>query len=569
MLTEDDLLLSWLDDPAADRGARFYLGDGQWQRLAYPELARRVFGAAEEFRDSGVRHGDLVPVVAQTSPGFVAALYGLFLIGATPGLLPTPWALQDQDAYLGYLAAVAAQIRPRFAVADEASISVVTGAGASAGLAPRVLALPDAESDVTARPDPAELALLQFTSGSRGSPRGLRITAAGVRCNIAMIHSWLRVHGNAVASWLPLYHDMGLIGCLLTPTATQAEQAHMRPEQFLRDPLAWLKMYGQDAFEIITMPGFGFDVVNRKVARSDLERMDFSALRAVISGAERVDPAALSSFAALLAPYGFDPRAFTPAYGLAEATLAVTGVPTGRSPHMVRIGTGPRRLGDKVVIHEEREIGTKPPDLPWQWQVGCGAPLGDAAVRLTDEAGRDVPDDVLGEIVVRGPSVADGYTRISPGDVTRFSDGELLTGDAGFWHGGELYVLGRLGDSVKVHGRTLFVEDIERGLSSRIQSRRGRLTVAGGTEEGVPTILVLMDIDADGDRVADMVAATAGGGVRVVVIRLARGAIPFTSSGKPRRQVAWTRYIASELKGTEISRRSPDHSPTPNQEMPL
>jgi acyl-CoA synthetase (AMP-forming)/AMP-acid ligase II len=532
----------WLDDPRESHGVRFRRGDGSWQRFTYRELAGKALGAGAALAGRGVRPGDVVPLLLPTSVDFVAHFFGLLSIGATPSVLPLPGTVRT--GYQDHIGAIVASIRPRHAIVAERYLELVSDSITGAELIP-----PAAGGRPEDAPRAAgELAMVQFTSGSRGRPRGLRISMANLAANTRMIMKWTGMRDHGVVSWLPLYHDMGLVGGMLTTLTSQLETALMPPEQFLRDTAGWLAEYGHAPYETIAMPNFGFERVLARITPGDLRGLDFSAVTTVISGAERVDPAVLAGFARLLEPSGLAVSALKPAYGLAEGTLAVAGGAGGEAPRLVQLGGGPQRLGEKVDTRRVSELGPEPVPEPWLWHVSCGRPLNGLQVEILDERGDQQPEGVLGEIAVSGPSVADGYIDPAAADADKLSGGRLYTGDAGFMLDGELYVIGRMGDSVKVNGQSVFVEDVELELVASTAVSRNHTAVVAGLSDGVPTLVAISErAIGDAAEVAAVLRSFAGDGGRVEVVRVKPGTIPFTSSHKPRRRALWLAYLAGEL----------------------
>jgi acyl-CoA synthetase (AMP-forming)/AMP-acid ligase II len=544
-----EYLTRWLDAPVTHRGIRFRGGDGSWQRLTYRELAEDALRAGATLAGHGVRQGDVVPLALPAGADFIAYFFGLLAIGATPSVLPLPWALRAGATYQNHLRAIMGRIRPRHAVVADPLRELVHDSIVELGTGTRLLPV---QRD--ARPEDApraasELAIVQFTSGSRGSPRGLRITMANLAANLRMIQQWVGLREYGAVSWLPLYHDMGLVGGLLGGVTQQAEHATMRPEQFLRSPVGWLTEYGRAPYEGMVMPNFGFERVLARVKPDDLEGLDFSPLTSVISGAERVDPAVLSRFARLLEPFGFGLRALMPAYGLAEGTLAVCGVARGDVPRLVRASGADRWLGGKVDVDSVTELAHEPVTQPWLWHVSCGRPMPGVRVEILDENGVRQPEGVLGEIFVAGPSVADGYVDVPQDEQASLREGTLRTGDAGFLLDGELYVVGRLGDSLKINGQSVFVEDIELELFTVTALSRNHVAVAAGLDRGVPTVVVVADRPlgvAHGD-VLSVIRSFTGDVAGAEIVQLRPGTMPLTTSGKPRRRAIWLAYLAGEL----------------------
>jgi acyl-CoA synthetase (AMP-forming)/AMP-acid ligase II len=499
-------LLTWMDDPAENRGIRFAAGGDEWDFHSYARLADRARRLAAGLTAAGVSRGDVVVLVARTGPELVAALFGCVVAGATPCLVAPPMAFQRRDGYPEHVAAICADTRPSLLLTDR---ELVDRLAPIPGL-PTVLPIDEVDGTPGVSPAPTDLALVQFTSGSNGTPRGVRVPHTALAANIAAIRGWLAMTSDdPTASWLPLHHDMGLVGCLLTPVTTGADLWLLRPEDFIRDPRRYLRCLGARGARLSAMPTFGLAHIVRRVRPSQLVGMDFSAWRALIVGAERVDPVVLEEFHTLL---GVGREVLLPAYGLAEATLAVTGLPPA----------GGWRTADG-------------PDGP---VVGCGRPLKGVMVSIVDDRG-PLPEGVAGEIAVAAGSLPAG--------------GVLRTGDVGFLRDGELFVLGRMNDSVKVRGRSLFAEDMESVLTG-LGLPAERLAAALGEHDGRPAVLAVVESAPDDllDRAPQALRARSEGAA-VVVVSAPRGTIPRTSSGKPQRRRLWQAFRAGDLRGSVVA----------------
>lgn len=544
----------WIDEPRADHGIRFYQGEGTWQRFGYPELADLVRGAAARFQEAGVAPGEVVPVVLPTGPELVAAFYGLLLSGAVPSVLPLPWALSGHAPYAPYLTDLAAYRTPRFVAASEEYAPEVMAGARAAGLDVVNLAPGARTAQRVRRMAPQGPAVLQFTSGSRGRPRAVAVGPEALRTHVRMLGSVLPDTGWGGVSWLPMYHDMGLVGNLLVPVTAQWEHALMRPESFVMEPAAWLGEYGRNPYPIMTMPNFGFARVCSNVRPDSLAGLDFSRVRAVLTGAERVDPAVLARFSRFLEPYGFDHTTVLPCYGMAETTLAVTAGPAaGLRPVMAKVPAGAKAVGQPVRVGAEHPLGLDEPVNPWLWYASCGRPLEGIEVRVTDRDGHELPEGALGEIRVASPSLGQGYTVPEAAGSTRWADGVLHTGDAGFVRGGELYVVGRLGDALDLEHGSVFMEELEAQLAGRIGVRPHRLMATGGADPG-PTLLVLTTFDPVPHLpVIEAVAESfTHGRAALKVVRVGRPDMPVTTSGKPRRSTAWIRHLKGEFGKAEV-----------------
>jgi acyl-CoA synthetase (AMP-forming)/AMP-acid ligase II len=517
-------VLDWLQRPRADAGLRF-AGDGDdWHVLSYEQLAGRVRRAAQRLRAAGVGPGDAVVLICPTSPEFVAGFFGALLCGATPTPLATLSAFRDRAAYVDHIERAARLV---------GACAVVAGTELAQRLAP-ALAVPVLPSSDVAGPElvdaaaPPSTGLFQFSSGSTGPQRAIRIPFDGLNANIHTVHRWLGyTDQDTVATWLPVHHDMGLVSSLLLPFLTETDVWLMRPEQFVHSPLRWLRCHAAGVTRS-ACPPFGLAYVVRRVRAEHLAGLDFSAWRSLVTGAERIDPTVLRSFVDLLAPFGFSPDALLPAYGLAEATLAVTGVRRGEPLRSVAVDTDSLGTGRPVrfVTTGERSLRL----------VDCGVALDGMRVAVVDDSGQPVAPGVLGEIVVSGGSLASGY--LSDDGETPFAT-TIRTGDAGFLHDERLFVVGRIGDSMKLRGRWLFAEDLDR-VAARVSRRPRKTVVLLGDEPLGATAIVAVEggagdtAGAVGRAVAERVV-----GARVRVIDVPPGWISVTTSGKLRRRAMW------------------------------
>lgn len=539
-------LLDWLDAPSASDGLRFLTDDGTWESVPYARLAGLVRATARDLRDHGLTTGQVVVILHRTGPGFAASFFGVLAAGGTPAPLAPPAALGDARRWRAHAAHVIEECGAALVLADRDLAEV---AAAVAGPSRAVLPPPDARDAAPGSWTPAETALLQFTSGSRGRARGVRVSRGNLEANIAMIEQrWAGRAAGTGVSWLPLYHDLGLIFGLLTPVVRGEPVGLMRPEQFVQQPLRWLREHHGRPGVVMLVPNFGLEYVVRRVRPDRLGGLDLSGVEAIVTGAERVHLDAVAAFLELLRPCGLRPSALRPAYGLAEATLGVSCAPLGRVAKAVAVAPGPVRMGEPLPLVGSAPVSRRPPAGPGTWHVGCGTPLDGLTVRIVDDLGRALPDGSLGEIAVRGPSVALGHTREQEDPATRFEDGELFTGDAGFLLDGELYVVGRVGDSLQVRGRNVYVEDLEAALAEEGLLTRQRTAVLAGHLGDEPTVCVLTAAPSAQDVVACLVPLV-GPDVTVRVVRVKAGVIELTSSGKPRRRTMWRRLLAGEIDG--------------------
>jgi acyl-CoA synthetase (AMP-forming)/AMP-acid ligase II len=530
-------LLSWMLQPSTAKGLRFADGDG-WDYWPYDRLATRIRELAGGLAAAGVEGDDVVVLAVPNGPFFVLAFFAVLLAGAIPAPVAPPAFGQDLHAYQADLAGRLSVARPRLLLTVPGLRDAVAPGCVNAGIP--VACEPDLgppEPGRAGRP-PAELALLQFTSGSTGKPRAVRVPYRALEANAWAIGSWLAMRpGDVTASWLPMYHDMGLVGCLITPVMHQTDLWLMSPQQFLRDPVRFLRCFGERGASLTAMPPFGLEHIVRRVHPGQLNDLDFSGWRAVIVGGQRVSAGVLDHFAQALAPHGLAGRALLPAYGLAEATLAVTGLPLPDQWRSLPLDPRSAAVGHRVRARpgEANVI------------VGCGYPLHDVVVTIRSAGGTPLPEDHLGEITVSGPSVAAGYHGAVAGSpATKLVAGELFTADIGFLSRGQLFVLGRRGDSIKVRGRMVIADDIEVALADRGLTAHHMAVLLGNDASGPVAVLVLDSTDTDLGLAISVLTRMAGG-ARTEVVRVTRGQIPRTTSGKVRRAILWDNYLAGRL----------------------
>jgi len=544
-------ILAWLQCPRVDRGIRFARDAGGWDAYCYEELgdmARRAGGQVAAATDPG----SSIAIIVPTGPDFVAAFYGALLAGCTPCPIAPPGFFQDVPTYRRHLARVLRAARPGLVVTDSTLLDVVSqAAGNAATSCPPVKLDLDTDERIDALP-PADLALLQFTSGSSGTPKGARVTFANLEANVDTIARWSGQAGKRdIAAWLPLYHDMGLIGCLLTGVSYQSGISFLRPDQFVREPARWIKCFDRDGAGLTATPTFGLAYAAKRCPADALSELDLSGFSQAIIGAERVDAGALHAFAKRFEHLGFDPRAFAPAYGMAEATLAVTGTPVNEEPTAAWIDPAALRFGHRVRARRGSLEDAARSGRGSEWLVSSGRPLAATDVSIVDDTGNELGEGGLGEIVVRGPSVVDGYEGSTQGGSTRFAGDRLYTGDAGFMLEGELYVLGRMGDAISTRGRTLYLEDLEARLSRVPGIPTGRCVVIAGQRRVVA--LVEAQPGAWIRQARDILAKTCGPDVDVSIYCGDRGCIQRTSSGKTRRNAMWRDLLEGQLAGLDVT----------------
>ncbi|MFB9462695.1 AMP-binding protein [Streptomyces cinereospinus] len=546
------MLLDWLREPSEERGMYFAGGAGDWAFRSYADLAAEVRRIGAGLLQSGIRPGSIVSLIVTDPAEFVVSFMGVLAAGSSPAPLAGPAALRGLDRYTGHLARVFGIARPAAVLAD-AELAELVRAGLDAARQPVPTLTPagltaSATDFAPVLRGPDELALLQFTSGSTGHPKGVWVTWSGFAANLAAIRGWLRwTERDAFASWLPLHHDMGLVGGMMMPLVTGTDSRLMTPAQFVRHPLRWVECFGRHGATLTTAPSFGYAYAARRLTPERLAGLDFSGWRVAIVGAERIDPVAAADFTALTAPHGFDHRTFVAAYGLAENTVVATGVPVRTGSRVVRVRSTALPVGERVEVDERGVLGVDRVG-GGGWLTGCGTAVPGTTATVVDQRGAPLPPGTFGEIALTGTSLSRGYLR-GPEQLDTFGAGGLRTGDAGFEYDGELFVVGRIGESMKIRGAHVHAEDVEAELAQHEEHAVSPCAVAFASLDDGDHCVVFVEgrVDAGwAERAARTVKALTHGAVRISVVQGARGAVARTSSGKPRRAVMWNEVLAPD-----------------------
>ncbi|WP_069812623.1 AMP-binding protein [Streptomyces sp. TP-A0874] len=558
-------LTSWLESPPEDTGLHFYDGKS-WHRTGYPEMAEQVRGAAAALRRQGVRQGDRVALVLGTGPEFVRYFFGAMAVGATPTPI-APAGYQGPMDHADFVAGLLDTLRPGCVVTEGATLETVAGLPerirrSPDGTEPRVIdagqPLPEGGERERVVLEKDDLGLIQFTSGSSSAPRGVTLTSQAVLAQVSLLERKYRIGpGCSFGSWLPLHHDMGLIGLLVTPVLTGSDVWLMRPEHFVRKPLAWLEVFGRQGGTHGAIPNFALEKLVRRVRSEDLQGMDFSSWTSLIVGADRVSMPVLDSVHRLLAPHGFARDTLAPSYGMAEATLAVAAAGPGHEPEALLLGSPEFSQGEPVDVVGRLRLGdTLSADDRRHSVVSCGSELLGVDLMVVGEDGHAVPDGHVGELLIRSPSLSAGYFGAPPED-ERFTTGGYRTGDVGFRHEDEIYVLGRVGDSVKVNGRYVTAEDVDLALVRALGLQHDKLVVVLDSTAGRPAVLVCLQRGAarvEPERIGDVLETFGLSVDRTAVLQVGALAVPRTTSGKPQRAKLWRALSEGRLEGVLLHR---------------
>lgn len=553
------LVVDWaMPGNASDRTVGFRRRGCEWDLMTYKALASRVRRIAAGVR-ARCEPGEVVAVLASSPDEVVPLFFGSLYGGAVPAVLPPPRLFERPDSHRPRLGAMVDAIDAALLVVGADLVDAAPAIPSGRARPSASLAELDAENELTdpcLRPPDAR-ATIQFTSGSSGQQRAVSFSGAAVDQNLRAIREWLvgDPDTDLTLSWLPTHHDMGLVGQVMVPIVHQASLRLMTPEEFVQNPSSWLVALADQRATMTAAPPFALEHCIRRAIRRPLPPIDLSALRRLVVGAERLNASVLERFTAFASPYGLDPSAILPAYGLAEATLAVTGTEVGRPVRKLRLRSSSLGPGLAVEVVADELLGANDDETD-DWLVSSGRPFPGVGLRIVDDAGNECDDRVLGEVVVRSPSLANGYLNDAAATTERFVGGELHTGDAGFLCDGELFVLGRTGDSLKIRGRAIYAESVESSLRALDGAPRTVVAVFG-TLAGRDHADVLFEGEP-GDGWLELAQKVVEGelqGVPVVhrVLRVSRGTIELTSSGKPRRRELWRRVAHGEVVFAEES----------------
>jgi acyl-CoA synthetase (AMP-forming)/AMP-acid ligase II len=417
----------------------------------------------------------------------------------------------------------------------------------------------------------AEHVLLQYTSGSSGTPKAVQVSAENLDMNTQAMLRVLDLRADdAMVSWLPHYHDMGLIGSLMTPIRIGAGIQLLKPAHFVRSPRRWLECLGRDGGTHTLSPSFGFSYAARRMTPADLDGLDFSKWRVAFVAAERTDVVGVGKFTSFALPQHFSPDALLVAYGMAEATLVVSGTAPRERVPVVRLAQTALHDDEAVDVVERAFLGDSGLH-EGNWVTACGRPIESTEVQIVDDNGFLLPDGRHGQIKVRGAGVTDGYRGSPHANTSTSFDGDTLnTGDTGFILDGQLYVVGRTGDSMKVRGVKLFAEDLDIKIGESTGLNPGRYVALMGTAGGTDVVCAIVETDEVDwlESLRAAFSATVSEDIVVALFRGDKGCIERTSSGKPRRRVLWRHLLDGELPVELIYTNWTDisSSPTPWRE---
>ncbi|WP_093314996.1 fatty acyl-AMP ligase [Sphingomonas jatrophae] len=541
------------------RGLNFHDARGTLIR-AYPfsEMRADALGHARRLIAAGIRPGDRVALVAETGTDFAALFFGAVYAGAWPVPLPLPTSFAGKDSYIGQLEVQLGSSDPALFLYPAELAGMAAAAATACGLTGEdweTFAARPAPPATLPTASPDDIAYLQYSSGSTRFPHGVAVTHHALLANLAAHSHGMDVRdGDRCVSWLPWYHDMGLVGCFLSLVANQVSGDYLKTEDFARRPLAWLDLISRNPGQTLSYsPTFGYDICARRMSSQTraADRFDLSRWRLAGNGADMIRPDVMQAFVDAFADAGFDAHAFTPSYGLAEATLAVSIMPPGE--------------GIVVELVEETELsggGVAAKDRPQRYRavVNCGKPVRGMEIEIREEDGQPLPDRAIGKVWCRGTSVMEGYFRDPEATAACMADGWLDTGDMGYLSDGYIYIVGRAKDMIIVNGKNHWPQDIEWAVEQLPGFKAGdiaafAITTPGGEE--TPAVLVQCRTSDLAERarlreeIRERVRAITG--MNCVIELVPPRTLPRTSSGKLSRAKARNLYLSGEIQPYNIA----------------
>ena len=520
--------------------------DGSEDPITYGSLRREAGAVAAALRGLGLRPGGTVAIMLPTGRGYFAAFLGSMLAGGVPVPLYPPFRLDRIAEYIAREAKILDNAGTEILLTFDRAARVADIVRDHVAAVKHVISIeeilknPPPISTVSAELGPHDTALLQYTSGSTGDPKGVELTHANVLANIRASAAGCELQGRDImVSWLPLYHDMGLVGGWLMNFYAGTPTVLMSPVSFLSRPERWLQALSRYKGTISVSPNFAFDLCVRRVAPEVVAGLDLSHARALLNGSEPILPATLDRFITHLAPAGLRPGAIFCAYGLAENMVAVTMPPAGRPP---RVDTVDRRIFERDGRAQPVPEDSSAEALHF---IGCGRAVPLHAIRVVDKQGAPLPDRQQGGLQFRGPSAFKGYYRNPEATAkVKLADGWNDTGDLAYLIDGEVFITGRVKDLIIKGGRNYYPHEIEAAAGSVPGVRQGCVAAFALRDDaaGTESVVVVAETKERGAEQRELLTRAIGEAIAAAVgippdrvVLTSPGAVPKTSSGKIRR----------------------------------
>ena len=530
-------------------GVGFINPAGEIQFLNYPDLKEKAYRLLAGFQSLNIRKGEIVILSLDRSIEIIPVLWACFSGGIIPALIQPPVSFSEYNP-------AAEKAEKVFRILDSPKIIFSQHHSDiwKSGLIPHHKLI-DISSVPPARMDPeipvifpGDLALIQFSSGSTGDPKGVMLTHRNILCNIEDITKGIKiVPEDRSVNWMPLYHDMGLVGFHITPVYNGCSHFLIEPSDFIKNPFRWLDTISREKITITACPNFGQVLVNRYLSKRKLSSWDLSSLRVLFNGAEPISVSTMNDFINGLEPFGFHPEAMLPAYGMAETTLAAAFPKQFEIPVVVAFDRTELLKNKRAV--ESGEKGFNVIKL-----VNLGRPLEHVEVRILDEQDVILPENVIGNVQIRGENVSPGYINYpaQPDHYTR--DGWLRTGDLGFIYRCDLFITGRTRDIIFIGGTNYFSHDLET-IALQVEDVCFGKVVIGGyfdEKEGRDKLIAFV-VGSDNQATRETFCKIRNHFLNIIgltidtFIPVRSSDIPYTSSGKIQRYKMIGKFLRGEF----------------------
>ncbi len=556
-------VLDWhVTHHAERRHVTLLTADGKSEALTYGDLRQRALAVAAGFQQQGLEPAQTVGLMLPTSLDYFTAFYGVLLAGGVPVPLYPPARLSQIEDHLKRQAGILSTALARLMITVPEVLPLARLLRAHVPTLRRCLTvaeLSDPDADPGAGNNlPAvhehDIAFLQFTSGSTADPKGVILTHANLLANLRSIGKAANLSADdVVASWLPLYHDMGLIGAWMGSLYYAMPLALMSPLAFLTRPSRWLWAVHRHRATLSAAPNFAYELCLNKIEDAEIEGLDLSSWRASLNGAEPVSSATIRRFVERFADYGYRPGTMMPVYGLAESSLALAFPPVGRGPRVDTVSREALAGAGRAEPAEDESEAVR--------FVGAGFSLPDHEIRIVDGTGAEVGERQEGRIEFRGPGATSGYFRNPEATAKLFHGDWLDSGDLGYLAGGELFVTGRAKDVIIRAGRNIYPQELEEAVGGLDGVRKGCVAVFGSTDgaTGTERLIVLAETRETEDETLgqlreriQVLAVDLVGTPADEVVMVPPHTVPKTSSGKIRRAAGRDLY-----EGGRLRRRGP------------
>ena len=535
-------------------GFNFYSGRGALEHvLTYADLRRRALVLARKLMSTGLKRLARVAIVAETGPDFVITFFACQYAGLVPCPIPYSMYIGGREAYEQRIAGMlrAADAHAVVAPADQVDSIRVAAATADVSLIfthDELAAFPESITRLNGF-GPDDMAYIQYSSGSTSAPKGVLISQRSIMANAHGILAF----GNETkptdraCTWLPLYHDMGLVGFCISPMLSQSSVDYLATTAFARRPGLWLKIISDNRCTISFSPSFGYDLAAKRLSAADIAKLDLSCWRVAGIGGDMVRADVLRKFASAMAPAKLSPNIFLPSYGMAESTLAMTFPKIGSALKVDRV--------DREGVKSQRAIAVAPDAVGARDYVVCGRIMDGHELQGRGDGGALLGEREIGRIYVKGPSLMSGYFNNTEATAECIgTDGFLDTGDMGYLLGGEIVITGRVKDLILHNGRNIWPQDIEWAAEKYSELKSGDVAAfAVENTDGDDEVVVLvecrlLDAEIQGHLRRDVGKLVhQGSGVDCKIVLVAPKSLPFTSSGKLSRSGARAKYLSGEM----------------------